>query len=211
MSLIRTHRKEWNHLGLEIRDALVQDCLERIPSPHKNLHYMTCNFAASLEDLLQSLPVNSVRLLSFQFPDPWRKSKHLRRRIVQSDMLQKLSKYLSIGACVYVSSDCEEIAMDMKKTLDECASFTSLDINEFTNLTNKKDCFSHITPDAFIVRQYQNRKEAALPATDSISYNPLDEPSERELVCEVEWRRVWRFIFVRNDVALRDYSISIEV
>src|SRR5688572_14617183 len=73
MYLIRQERNDWNHLGLEIRDVLNQQILEKIKKNpqeyHKrNLHYLTCNFAASAEDVFKSFQKygNNVRLVSFQ-------------------------------------------------------------------------------------------------------------------------------------------------
>lgn len=43
-----------------------------------------------------------------------------------------------------------------------------------------------------------------------LRFNPLDEPSERELVCEVAWRRVWRCLLRRTTVPApaRDHSAA---
>lgn len=85
------------------------------PSPPSNFYVMTCNFAVSAEQLLQSLPAGAVRLVSIQFPDPWRKSKHEKRLIVQPALVDTLSRHLNPGACVYISSDCEDVAMKMNE------------------------------------------------------------------------------------------------
>ena len=41
-------------------------------------------------------------------------------------------------------------------------------------------------------------KEVDLHETSWLAFNPLDEPSEREIVCEVSWRRVWRCLLRRT-------------
>ena len=58
----REHRSDWNHLGLEIRSDLVADKCSSGP----NLHFIACNFLASADELLKTLPHGCVRLISFQ-------------------------------------------------------------------------------------------------------------------------------------------------
>ena len=52
---------------------------------------------------------------SVQFPDPWRRSKHKKRLIVQPLLVTLLRKHLPVGAAVYLSSDCKLIAESMRE------------------------------------------------------------------------------------------------
>jgi hypothetical protein len=52
-----------------------------------------------------------------QFPDPWRRSKHQKRLIVQPGLVALLQKHMSAGAAVYLSSDCKLIAEAMRSQL----------------------------------------------------------------------------------------------
>ena len=69
----RSHRQDWNHLGIEIRPEVVRESIDRLTSLRKldamkysNLHYSAFNFAASAKDFFLSLPAHTVRLISFQ-------------------------------------------------------------------------------------------------------------------------------------------------
>lgn len=49
-----------------------------------------------------------------QFPDPWRRAKHSKRLIIQPQLIWTLCKHMTRGACVYLSSDCDQIAERMR-------------------------------------------------------------------------------------------------
>jgi tRNA (guanine-N7-)-methyltransferase len=182
----RPHRLRWNHLGLEIRADLLQ---EKSKASNSNLHFIACNFLASAVELLQTLPVGVVRLISIQFPDPWRREKHLKRLIIQPSLVDALAKFSTRGAAVYFSSDCEQISLRMKDQFDISPYF-----EPFANLN------SFVTLGAFLDPLVDSDRYITADLNDGawLMYNPLSEPSERELVCETHWRRVWRCIFVRN-------------
>jgi tRNA (guanine-N7-)-methyltransferase len=184
----RSHRKCWNHLGLEIRPDLVSN-----NDIQTNLYLLACNFAASTRDIFQSLPYpGSCRLISFQFPDPWRRKKFLKRLIVQPFLIRIMAEYLFEGAVVYCSSDCEDVALHMDKTLRESPYYSK--INSISLLP------SSVTKDTLI-------HEGNIDINDENEwwkFNPLGSPSEREIVCEVDWRRVYRFVYVRNNIIITD-------
>jgi tRNA (guanine-N7-)-methyltransferase len=104
----------WNFLGLEIREPLVEQangwkaelCLT-------NLHYLFCNANNSLRPLLRSLPVGRLQYVTIQFPDPWFKRKHQKRRVVQPELIEDLAAALAPGGTVFIQSDVEEVAVEM--------------------------------------------------------------------------------------------------
>jgi hypothetical protein len=77
-------------------------------------------------------------------------------------------------------------------------------LEEVSALYPSSDAADGITSDCFPGRARDGQAVADLDKTamsrEWIRFNPLDEPSERELVCEVEWKRVWRCVFVRTAV-----------
>ncbi len=106
---------EWNFLGLEIREPLVGQAIVRRNELHlANLHYLFCNANNSLQPLLASLQPNTLQRVTIQFPDPWFKRKHQKRRVVQPEVVAELTKYLAIGGMIFVQSDVEEVAIEMR-------------------------------------------------------------------------------------------------
>ncbi|QKQ73461.1 tRNA (guanosine(46)-N7)-methyltransferase TrmB [Nostoc sp. TCL240-02] len=105
----------WNFLGLEIREPLVVEA-NRLSSELAltNLHYLFCNVNNSLDSLLSSLPPGSLQRVTIQFPDPWFKTRHAKRRVVQPELVAELASYLAVGGIVFVQSDMEFIAVEMR-------------------------------------------------------------------------------------------------
>ncbi|GAB4144759.1 MAG: tRNA (guanosine(46)-N7)-methyltransferase TrmB [Cyanobacteria bacterium J069] len=114
----------WNFLGLEIREPLVQQALQwRDEAALANLHYIFCNASNSLEPILRSLPPASLQRVSIQFPDPWFKKRHQKRRVVQPGMVAILAKYLTVGGGVFLQSDVEAVAVEMGDRFQEHPAF----------------------------------------------------------------------------------------
>ena len=109
-----TLEPNWNFLGVEIREPLVQ---EANTWPDElgltNLHYLFCNVNSSLRPLLGSLPSGTLQRVTIQFPDPWFKNRHAKRRLVQTELVAELATYLAVGGVVFLQSDIEALAMEM--------------------------------------------------------------------------------------------------
>lgn len=107
-------RPDWNVVGLEIRGPLVERANQwRDDAGLKNLHYLSCNANNSVRPILESLPAGSVKLVTIQFPDPWFKKRHQKRRVVQPPLVAELAEFLPAGAVVFLQSDIEEVAREM--------------------------------------------------------------------------------------------------
>ena len=134
-----------NFLGIEIREPLVTEANSiRDDLALTNLHYLFCNINVSLATLLQSLPVGVLQYVTIQFPDPWFKKKHLKRRIVQPELVNILAHYLPNTAQVFLQSDVEEVAVAMVNLFQENSSFhkqhqeTWLSTNPFPLATERE-------------------------------------------------------------------------
>lgn len=108
------NQQNWNFLGLEIREPLVQEAnhlRDKLAIP--NLHYLFCNANNSLAPLLSNLPANTLQQVTIQFPDPWFKNRHAKRRVVQPELVAELAKHLASGGSVVLQSDIEAVAREM--------------------------------------------------------------------------------------------------
>ncbi|NJP09071.1 MAG: tRNA (guanosine(46)-N7)-methyltransferase TrmB [Leptolyngbyaceae cyanobacterium RU_5_1] len=116
---------DWNFLGLEIREPLVEQANGwRTELGLTNLHYLFCNANNSLRSLLQSLPAGVLRTVTIQFPDPWFKRRHQKRRVVQPELVDDLANFLVSGGRVFVQSDVEEVAIAIRDRFHEHPAFT---------------------------------------------------------------------------------------
>lgn len=115
---------DWNFLGLEIREPLVDQAnLWRQQVGLTNLHYLFCNANNSLRPLLSSLPSGVLQRVSIQFPDPWFKRKHQKRRVVQPELVETIAQFMPGGGTVFVQSDVEEVAVEMRDRFREHPGF----------------------------------------------------------------------------------------
>ena len=106
--------RDWNFLGLEIREAMVlrAHCLAAEDNL-TNLHYAFCNATISLDRLLANAPKGVLQTVTIQFPDPWAKKRHFKRRVVQPNLVTDLAKHLAITGKVFIQSDVEPVAEEI--------------------------------------------------------------------------------------------------
>ena len=115
---------DWNFLGVEIREPLVKEAnAQRDQLGLRNLHYLFCNVNNSLPGLLKSFPRETLQRVTIQFPDPWFKNRHNKRRVVQSGLIEALATYLASGGEVFLQSDVEEVAVEMRDRFDSHPAF----------------------------------------------------------------------------------------
>jgi tRNA (guanine-N7-)-methyltransferase len=105
----------WNFLGLEIREPLVDEAnRQRDELGLTNLDFLFANANNSLRSILQSLPSGTLQRVTIQFPDPWFKRKHAKRRVVKPEIVDILAAFLVAGGEVFLQSDVEEVAIEMR-------------------------------------------------------------------------------------------------
>lgn len=134
-----------NFLGIEIRQTLVIAAnSEKEQLGLTNLHYLFGNINYSASQLLASLPVNSLKYITVQFPDPWFKRKHQKRRVIQPELVDLLVDYLIDSGTVFLQSDIQEVAVEMRNRfalhpgLVQQHSETWLDKNPFPIATERE-------------------------------------------------------------------------
>ncbi len=143
---------EINFLGIEIREALVTEANEiRDRLALKNLHFLFGNMNTSALSLLDSLP-QSLTKVSIQFPDPWFKQRHSKRRVVQPELVQALDQFLAADGQIFLQSDVESMALEMRDRFAESPNFrqtteTWLGENPFSVPTERETaCFNLSRP-----------------------------------------------------------------
>ncbi len=115
---------EINFLGVEIREPLVIEANQlRDNLQLKNLHFLFGNININPEILCQSFSPNTLEIVSIQFPDPWFKTRHQKRRMVQPELVAAIAKFLQEEGIVFLQSDIEEVAQEMKEHFLEKSAF----------------------------------------------------------------------------------------
>ncbi|MEO7539202.1 MAG: tRNA (guanosine(46)-N7)-methyltransferase TrmB [Pyrinomonadaceae bacterium] len=104
----------WNYLGVEIREPLVCEANRlAVEAALNNLHYEFCNAMVSLRRLIEDLPDGTLQMATIQFPDPWFKKRHAKRRMVNAELVEAVVDKLAVGGQIFVQTDIEFLAEEM--------------------------------------------------------------------------------------------------
>ena len=105
---------DWNFLGVEIREPLVIEANEIANEKNlDNVHYVFCNAMIWLDRLLAELAKGVLQVVTIQFPDPWFKKKHAKRRMVNVEMIDSIAQHLAPNGRVFVQTDIEFLAEEI--------------------------------------------------------------------------------------------------
>ncbi len=132
---------EHNFLGIEIREPLVVEANRLAEEAGlTNLRYEFCNAMLELDTLLSSIPEGLIETFTIQFPDPWFKKKHAKRRMVNEELVRTVASKLVPGGKVFVQTDIEFLADEMFGLFRESEFFdeSALDSNPFPVKTERE-------------------------------------------------------------------------
>ncbi len=146
---LANQNKSWNYIGLEIREKLVNNAKLKLKNQSlDNLFFAFGNANYLIDDCIGKFPADVVLSFSFNFPDPWFKKKHQKRRIIQPQLINKISQLMAKGGSISIKSDVEELFQYMDMTISNSKSFITyiyqdneiFDSYNPTNLkTNRED------------------------------------------------------------------------
>ena len=122
---------EQNFLGVEIREPLVDEG-NRLARKNnlKNLHYEFNNATYALDKLLEELPADVVQTVTIQFPDPWYKRKHAKRRMVDKVLVETIVGHLRSAGKIFIQTDVDFLAEEMLPLFRENADLREIKIAE---------------------------------------------------------------------------------
>ena len=121
---LANHNKNWNYIGLEIREKLVnQSKLKLKDESIDNLFFAFGNAEYLIADCIGKYPAGIVSSVSFNFPDPWFKKKHHKRRIIQPQLIQRISHLMVNGGYISIKSDVEELFLYMDSIITKSNFF----------------------------------------------------------------------------------------
>ena len=120
-----------NFLGVEIREPLVTEGnrLAR-ESNLTNLYYEFNNATYSLDKLLENLPADVLHAVTIQFPDPWYKKKHAKRRMVDENLVKTIVHHLKIAGKIFIQTDVNFLAEEIFKIFRENQNLCEIEIFE---------------------------------------------------------------------------------
>jgi tRNA (guanine-N7-)-methyltransferase len=126
---LATKYPDWNFVGLEIREPLVSLCeKKRRKLELNNLKFLFCNVNVSLDEWLSDLDYGQLKRVSIQFPDPWFKRKHFKRRVLKKNILNSIAKAMSKDGEIFIQSDIFKLIESMTNTIDKNRYFNRKDV-----------------------------------------------------------------------------------
>ena len=126
---------KWNYFGIEIREKLVNNAKSRIIDREiNNLYFAFGNVINIFNDPSAKSVLNNLKSLSFNFPDPWFKKKHHKRRVIQPDLIKILANSIQKDSLIFIKTDVEELFYYMDSTILSDPKFKKLEniyLNKF--------------------------------------------------------------------------------
>jgi len=84
-----------------------------------------------LNDVQSEFIFKKLKSISFNFPDPWFKKRHYKRRIIQPEFINLLSNSLEKGSLIFIKTDVKELFDYMDCTISSNPYFKTIDKKDF--------------------------------------------------------------------------------
>ena len=125
LALVNT---SWNYLGIEIRERLVKTAKSKVREREiNNLYFVFGNAINILNDVQSKFIMKNVKSVSFNFPDPWFKKRHYKRRVVQPEFINLLSNSLPKGSLIFIKTDVKDLFDYMDCTISSNFNLQKID------------------------------------------------------------------------------------
>ncbi len=122
----------WNYLGIEIREKLVKTAKLKVRDREiKNLYFVFGSANNILTDVQNKFIMKNVKSISFNFPDPWFKKRHYKRRVIQSEFINTLSNSLQRGSLIFIKTDVKDLYDYMDSIISSNLNFKVIDLRGF--------------------------------------------------------------------------------
>ena len=129
------NNKNWNYLGVEIREKLIIKAKHKLKEKDiDNLYFIFGNADNLLKNWIVQYPNKMLESASINFPDPWFKKKHHKRRIIQTEFLNRLSLIMSNKSLLFLKSDVEELYQYMNSVISNSLIFEKVKNKNFNYL-----------------------------------------------------------------------------
>ena len=123
--------KSQNYIGIEIREALVNEGNRLAQEANlTNLHYEFSNAMVNLDKSMAKFPKGLLQTVTIQFPDPWFKKKHAKRRMVNRQLVETVVEHLAENGKIFVQTDIEFLAEEMFGLFRENENLQEIEVNE---------------------------------------------------------------------------------
>jgi len=124
LAALAEQKPELNFIGIETFKPGIGALLMRIEAvPLSNVRIY---YADAVEVLEQCIPDQSLQGIQIFFPDPWPKSRHHKRRLIQSPFIHLVAQKLRPDGLLHLATDWEHYAKGMMQVLSAEPSLRNL-------------------------------------------------------------------------------------
>ena len=129
---LASKNKNWNYLGIEIREKLVNNAKFKAKDLEiQNLYFVFGNANKIFSNSNNKFLINYVSSISFNFPDPWFKNKHHKRRVVQPELINLFSNSMQKGSFIIIKTDVKQLFEYMDLIISNNLNFKKIDFKYF--------------------------------------------------------------------------------
>jgi tRNA (guanine-N7-)-methyltransferase len=122
---------ENNYLGIEVHRPGIAFLLTQVEK--FKLNNIKVIYADATEILARSIPNHSLDLIQIFFPDPWPKTRHHKRRLVQAKFIELLHEKLKLNGKLHLATDWQDYAQHMLKIMENAPRWqNTVEKNQFT-------------------------------------------------------------------------------
>jgi len=115
---------ENDYLGIEVHRPGVGNLLLQVEKLGlTNIRVMCMDAVEVVRDHLADACLDAVYIF---FPDPWHKTRHRKRRLVQPEFVALLRQRLKPGGLLHMATDWEDYARHMLAVMQQAEGFTNL-------------------------------------------------------------------------------------
>jgi tRNA (guanine-N7-)-methyltransferase len=89
----------------------------------QDVHNIRLYYADAVDVLTKCIPDGSLTMIQIFFPDPWRKRRHHKRRLIQPEFVQLLAQKLQSGGELHLATDWQDYSKHMMFVLSAATEF----------------------------------------------------------------------------------------
>ena len=115
---------ENNFLGIEVHRPGIGNLLQLLARDELTNVRVVC--ADAKDVLLDNIAPASLEAVLIFFPDPWHKSRHHKRRLIQADFVELVRARLRAGGLLHMATDWEDYAQHMLQVMAAAQGWVNL-------------------------------------------------------------------------------------
>lgn len=180
---------ENNYLGIEVHRPGIGALLASLEIENIENVRVICGDAVQI---FETIPDNSLSGILLFFPDPWPKTRHHKRRLLQLPFVELIQQKLRAHAALHIATDWEDYAVHCMNVMSAATGFENqAGANHFlprpverpiTKYERRAQRLGHAVWDLVFVKQKRSASRKNLDATQPTFCKPIASP-EKPCAC----------------------------